>query len=137
MEAQELVVDATDEGFVTVQGFVEELLERLEIPMKLQIAINISFEEMFINIVHYAYPEGVGKASVRVELLENPRRIVLTLKDSGIPYNPLAKEDPDITASVENRLIGGLGIFMTKKYMDEVNYSHVDGMNVFSMAKYL
>ena len=137
MEAQDLVVDATDEGFETAQGFVEELLERLEIPMKLQIAINISFEEMFINIVHYAYPEGVGKASVRVELLENPRRIVLTLKDSGIPYNPLAKEDPDITASVENRLIGGLGIFMTKKYMDEVKYSHVDGKNVFSMAKYL
>lgn len=137
MEAQELIVDATEEGFEAVQEFAEGCLEEFDIPLKLQMAINISLEEMFINIVHYAYPDGVGKASARFELLDNPRRLAITLKDSGIPYNPLAKEDPDIAASAEDRLIGGLGIFMTKKFMDEVSYSYEDGKNVFVMAKFL
>lgn len=137
MEAQEITVEATLEGYASVEAFAEECLELFCVPMKLQMAINIALEEMFINIVHYAYPEGVGKASARFEILEDPHRLAITLKDSGIPYDPLAKEDPDVTASANDRLIGGLGIFMTKKFMDEVSYSYEDGKNVFSMAKYL
>ena len=137
MEAKELVVEATEEGFATVQAFAEEYLELHDVPLKLQMPINVAVEEMFINIVHYAYPNGPGMASARFEILVNPRRVRITFKDRGIPYNPLAKEDPDISMSADDRLIGGLGIFMTKKFMDEVSYVYEDGQNVFSMIKYL
>ena len=137
VEAQELVVDATMEGFASVEAFAEEYLDLQDVPFKLRMPISVSVEEMFVNIVHYAYPDGPGKASARFEILDNPRRIKITFKDRGIPYDPLAKEDPDITASANDRLIGGLGIFMTKKFMDEVSYAYEDGQNVFSMTKYL
>lgn len=137
MLAKELIVDATIQSFETVQNFVEECLELLDASMKTQMQVSIALEEIFINIVHYAYPGEVGKARVRVESFDDPPRVVVTISDKGMPYNPLEREDPDITLGVRERPIGGLGIFMTKKFMDEVYYDNVDGKNIFTMVKYL
>ena len=70
-----------------------------------------------------------------MDILQDPRAIKLVFKDRGIPYNPLAKEDPDITLSAEKRGIGGLGIFMVKNTMDHMEYKYSNGQNILSMDK--
>lgn len=112
---------------------IDGLLEEAGCPMKTQMQIDIAVEEIFVNIVHYAYDSDVGNVTVDVEIA--PQLVAITFIDSGIPYDPLSKPDPDTTLSAEKRQIGGLGIFMTKKLMDEVDYEYKDGHNVFTMKK--
>ena len=84
---------------------------------------------------HYAYRPDVGPATVRVEVEKDPPAVSITFIDHGIPYDPLAKEDPDITLSAEERSIGGLGIFMVKKSMDDIDYEYKDGQNILHIRK--
>ena len=91
--------------------------------------------ELFSNIAQYAYAPGTGPATVRVETEEDPRAVILTFIDRGIPYNPLAAEDPDITAPAEERSIGGLGVFLVKKTMDDVRYEYREGRNILRILK--
>lgn len=101
----------------------------------MQIQIDIAVEEMFVNVASYAYRPGTGTATLRVHADASTRTAGITILDSGVPYDPLAKEDPDITLPAEKRQIGGLGIFMVKKSMDEVRYRRENGQNVFTMIK--
>jgi anti-sigma regulatory factor (Ser/Thr protein kinase) len=103
--------------------------------MKAQMQIDIAIDELFSNIAHYSYNPEVGQATVRVEVVENPLAVTITFIDNGIPYDPLAKEDPDLTLSAEERQIGGLGIYMVKKSMDEITYEYKDGQNILSIKK--
>ena len=119
---REITLDATIENIAEVTAFVDEHLEKVECPVKVQMKIDICIDELFGNIAHYAYPEGVGKATVQFKMQDEPKMAVLTFIDSGIPYNPLEKEDPDITLALEDRAVGGLGIFMVKKSVDEIFY---------------
>ena len=134
---KELNIAATVENIAVVTDFVNEQLETLDCPMKAQMQIAIAIDELFGNIAHYAYAPGVGDATVRVEAIEDPRAVVITFIDKGVPYDPLAKEDPDITLSAEERGIGGLGIFMVKKSMDEITYEYKDGQNILAIKKNL
>ena len=104
--------------------------------MKAQMQINVAIDELFGNIAKYAYTDGNGLAAVKVDVQDDPRAAVITFVDSGIPYDPLKKTDPDITLSAEERQIGGLGIFMVKKIMDEIAYEYDDGQNVLTIKKY-
>ena len=104
--------------------------------MKLQVKIDIAVDEIFGNIAHYAYAPNTGQVTVRVELTEEPS-VIITFFDNGIPYDPTAKADPDITLSIEDREIGGLGIYMVKKSMDEVSYEYKDGQNILIIKKNL
>ena len=103
--------------------------------MKAQMLIGIAIDELFGNIAHYAYTPDVGEVTVRVEVTENPLSVVITFIDGGVPYDPLATEDPDTTLSAEERDIGGLGIFMVKKSMDEITYRYEGGKNILSIRK--
>ena len=132
---QELTLEAKDENLDKVLGAVEEILEGMECPMKVQTTIAIAVEEIFVNIAHYAYGDKVGEAKIEFIGEEDPRGITIRFTDSGMPYDPLAKPDPDITLSAEERQIGGLGIYMVKKSMDDVRYSYEDGKNIFSIKK--
>ena len=134
---RELTVDATIENIEKVTDFVNEELEKLDCPMKAQIQIDVAIDELFGNIAHYAYNPNVGPATIRVEVVEDPMAVVLTFIDHGIPYDPLAKEDPDIKLSAEERKIGGLGIYMVKKSMDEMSYCYSDGKNILVIKKNL
>mgnify|MGYP003080580628 CR=1 FL=1 len=97
--------------------------------------IDIAIDEVFSNIAHYAYHPSVGSATVKIEVIEEPMSVVITFIDGGTPYNPLEKEDPDITLSAEEREIGGLGIFMVKKSMDSIDYEYKDGQNILRIKK--
>ncbi|MDY2594252.1 MAG: ATP-binding protein [Oliverpabstia sp.] len=134
---RELTVDATIENIEKVTDFVNEELEKLDCPMKAQIQIDVAIDELFGNIAHYAYNPNVGPATIRVEVVEDPMAVVLTFIDHGIPYDPLAKEDPDIKLSAEERKIGGLGIYMVKKSMDEITYEYKAGQNILRIKKNL
>ena len=132
---KELTIAATVENIEVVTDFVNQQLELLECPMKAQMQIDIAIDELFSNIAHYSYNPEVGQATVRVEVVENPLAVTITFIDNGIPYDPLAKEDPDLTLSAEERLFGGLGIYMVKKSMDEITYEYKDGQKILSIKK--
>ena len=132
---KELTMNATIDNIQTVTDFVDAQLEALDCPIKAQMQIDIAIDELFSNIAHYSYNPEVGQATVRVEVVENPLAVTITFIDNGIPYDPLAKEDPDLTLSAEERQIGGLGIYMVKKSMDEITYEYKDGQNILSIKK--
>ena len=134
---KELKLAATVENIEVVTDFVNEQLEALDCPMKAQMQIDVAIDELFGNIAHYAYTPEVGDATVRVEVINDPLAVVITFIDNGIPYDPLAKADPDITLSAEEREIGGLGIYMVKKSMDDITYEYKDGQNILAIKKSL
>jgi len=134
---KELTIEATVENIIPVTEFVDAQLEALDCPMTAQMQIDVAIDELFGNIANYAYNPDVGPATVRVEVEEDPLAVVITFIDKGIPYDPLAKEDPDITLSAEEREIGGLGIFMVKQTMDEISYEYKDGQNILTIKKNL
>ena len=132
---KELTIAATVENIETVTDFVGEQLEAFACPMKARMQINIAIDELFGNIAHYAYDPEVGDATVRVEVVEEPLSVIITFIDGGVPYDPLAAADPDTTLSAEERTLGGLGIFMVKKTMDEITYRYEGGKNILSIRK--
>lgn len=132
---KELIVDATIDNVPKVIGFVDEQMDQLGCPMKTQMQVDVAVEELFSNIAFYAYNPEIGSAAVRVEAAKNPPAVEITFIDNGIRYNPLAKPDPDITLSVEEREIGGLGIYMVKKTMDDVSYEYKNGQNILRIKK--
>lgn len=134
---KELTIAATVENIGTVAEFVNEQLEALDCPMRAQMQIDIAIDELFGNIAHYAYTPDVGDATVRVEVTGEPLAVIITFIDGGVPYDPLKTADPDITLSAEERQIGGLGIYMVKKSMDEITYEYKDGKNILSIKKKL
>ena len=132
---KELEIDATVENIEKVTDFVNELLEQYDCPMKAQTQIDIAIDELFGNIAHYAYNPDVGPATVRVEVTDDPITVIITFIDHGVPYDPLKKADPDITLSAEERDIGGLGIYIVKKSMDDITYEYKDGQNILKIKK--
>lgn len=135
--SSELEIDALTENLSRVQAFVDEQLEAAGCPLKLQMQISIAVEEIYINIASYAYEHGTGKAIIRAEVTKDPPAVTFTFIDRGIPYDPLAKQDPDVTLPAAERDIGGLGIFMAKQIMDEQHYEYKDGQNILSLTKKL
>lgn len=133
----EMDIEAVRENLDTVLRFVDERLEEAGCPIKAQMQIDLAVEEIFVNISDYAYKPGKGNTTVRVEVKEDPIVATITFIDQGIPYDPLAKEDPDVTLSAEERKIGGLGIFLVKKAMDDVIYEYKGGRNILTLKKKL
>ena len=131
----ELIVEAKLDNLAQVLQFVDSRLEEEDCPIGLQMKIDVAVEELFVNIASYSYTPGSGSAAVRMEVEENPKTVVITFVDRGVPYDPLAKEDPDVTLSINDREIGGLGIFMVKKSMDDMIYAYENGQNVLTIRK--
>lgn len=134
---KELTIEAAIENIAVVTAFVDEQLEGLDCPGKVQAQVDIAVDELFSNISRYAYKAETGAAIVRVETEENPPAVVITFIDNGVRYDPLAKADPDVTLPAGEREIGGLGIYMVKKCMDDVFYEYRDGQNILRIRKKL
>ena len=132
---KEMTIPATVENIEKVTEFVNSQLEDIDCPLKAQMQIDIAIDELFGNIAHYAYNPETGPATVRIEVTEAPISVIITFIDHGVPYDPLKKDDPDITLSTDDREIGGLGIFMVKKTMDEIAYEYKDGQNILRIRK--
>ena len=126
---------AKTESLPDILGFVEETLEGFGSSMKIQMAVCVAIEEVFVNVAHYAYGGGEGNMTLGIGYDEDSRTVTFRMTDKGVPFDPLQKPDPDITLSAEDREIGGLGIFITKKTMDSVSYAYENGENVLTMTK--
>ena len=126
---------AKTESLSNILGFVEETLEGFECPLKIQTAICVAIEEVFVNVAHYAYPNSEGDMSLHIGFDAKTRVVTFCMTDKGVPFDPLQKPDPDITLSAEEREIGGLGIFIAKKTMDSISYSYENGENILTMIK--
>ena len=134
-EVFELRIPAVVEKLPELLAFIEQQLEEVGCPLKTQMEIAVAAEEVFVNIASYAYAPGTGAVTVRIEISDDPAAATITFSDSGIPFDPLKKADPDVTLSAEEREIGGLGIFMTKKIMNDVTYTYRDGQNILTLKK--
>jgi len=132
---REQVFPAEVDRLPEVLAFVEEQLEEAGCPIKTQMQISVAVEEIYVNIASYAYAPGTGTAYLRVECTDDPGEATILFVDSGVPFNPLDRPDPDLTLPAEEREIGGLGIYMTKKSMDELHYAYLDGQNRLTMVK--
>ena len=126
---------AKTEALPDILGFVEETLEGYGCSMKIQMALCVAIEEVFVNIAHYAYDSGNGHVNLGIGFDPDDSTVTFRMADKGIPFDPLKKPDPDITLSAEDRDIGGLGIFITKKTMDSVTYAYENGENILTMIK--
>ena len=115
-----------------VAEFMETEMEKFEISPKISMKMLIAIDEIYSNIVRYS---GATEAIVSIKKSDNTLK--LQFKDNGKPYNPLDSKEPDITASAEDRSIGGLGIFMVKKMLDKVEYKYVDNYNILTLTKNL
>ncbi len=131
---KELTIKAVVDNLDLVLGFVDEILEENDCPMKVQMQIDIAVEEIYVNIANYAYAPMTGETTIQMEVNDN-QIAVITFYDTGIPYDPLKKPDPDISLPVEEREIGGLGIFMVKKSMDDMRYEYRNGQNILTIEK--
>ena len=132
---KELVITAEVKNLDEVMAFVDAFLEEAGCPMKTQMQIDLAVEEIFVNIASYAYAPKTGLATIRLEPADCGDAVTIVMIDQGIPYDPLSKADPDITLSADERQIGGLGILLTKKNMDDVKYEYANGSNVLTLKK--
>lgn len=131
-----ITVPALTEQLDTVLQFVQNELDQINCPLKICNQIAIAVEEIFVNIAHYAYRPDVGDATIRCQVSTSGQpQITVEFLDSGKPYDPLKNADPDTTLSAEERDIGGLGIFMVKRLMDDVKYEYKDGKNILTIQK--
>ena len=133
-ETKKLTVKATDESMQTVNDFIHSVIPSTADEMVLN-QIDLAVEEIFVNIAHYSGSEE-AEVFCDYEDRENGQGVIeISFTDSGKPFNPLERPDPDITLSAEERDIGGLGIFLTKKFMDSVAYEYKDGKNCLRFRK--
>ena len=132
---KEMTLEATVANLDAVIDFVSEELIGLGCPAKTLMQIQLAVEEVYVNIANYAYAPGQGPATILMEVSDEERKISFTFIDRGFPYNPLEKEDADVTLPAEQRKIGGLGIYLVKQSMDELNYEYKDGKNIFTISK--
>ena len=117
-------------------ALMEKTLETLDCPMKVLIQLCVAIDEIYSNICKFSYPDGTGPAWVRLERTAERSGVMLIFTDEGVPYNPVKKENPDVTLRLEDRQIGGLGIFMVKKTMDDMIYEYRNNRNVLTLVKY-
>ena len=120
----------------TLGEFVEQVAEQLGYNMTDSMNMNLALEEAVVNVMNYAYPEGtIG--DILIEAATTETQLVFTIKDSGTPFDPTQVKEPDTTLSIEDRPIGGLGIFLVKQLMDSVTYNYTDGFNILTLKKKL
>ena len=132
------IFEATDENLEAVNDFIHEQIKPFSCQSQTLFQIDLAVEEIFVNISHYAYSPDKGTVQIECsaeKTADAPAKLTVSFTDRGKAFNPLAKPDPDIILSVEEREIGGLGIFLTKKYMDSVLYERKDNQNILTFTK--
>lgn len=134
---REIIVPAVEEELTRVQEFVNSELKAVACPARALFQIELAIEEIFVNIVNYAYRPEVGEATVRCEICEEPLRVIIEFQDHGKRFDPLAREDMDISAEALMEREGGLGILLVRKSMDAVDYRYEDGKNILTISKKL
>lgn len=132
-----LTVPAKIENLQKVMDFLGDQLDSVDYVMKARLQLELSIEEAYVNIVNYAYESEEGEVLICCNVGESPLKITMQFIDYGKPYNPLENEDPDLSLNAEEKEIGGLGIFLIKKNVDDISYEYCDGKNILTIQKKL
>ena len=132
---KELTLSASVSSIPEMTAFVDEQLEAVDCPMKHQMQIDVALDEILSNIARYAYPSGSGDMTLSFDFDPTARQITIVFTDAGVPYDPTSQEEPDTTSSAEDRAIGGLGIFLVRKIMDDMAYERRGNKNVLTIRK--
>lgn len=135
MVKSKMTVEAKTGELDGVVAFVTGCLEDTDCPIQTMLKLECVIEEIFVNICYYAYPPDTGPVVITVEYSGDEGYLTVEFSDRGKPYDPLAKEDPDVTMTAKDEKLGGLGIYLTKKLMDEVTYRYENGANILTMKK--
>lgn len=133
----EITLPAIIENVEKVTDFVNAELDKINCPAKTKAEIDVAIDELFSNIAKYAYDSKEGNATVKVEVSESQRVADITFIDDGLPFNPLQKADPNVKLDLDEREVGGLGIFMVKKKMDNIEYEYKNNQNILKITKKL
>ena len=131
------IVDAKLELIDEMINPIISSLEEIEANPKAVYQVNLALEEILVNIAKYAYPSNEGKIDISFEISDDKTQLKVVIKDKGKKFNPLEKEDPDLDSSVEERKIGGLGIYLVKKMVDDIKYQRINNQNVLEFIKKL
>ena len=115
-------------------AFLDRQADAYELEDLLLMQIKLALEEAVTNVILYAYPEKVDQ-DIRIDMNYENKRLTIIITDTGIAFNPLERQEPDLTLSLEERPIGGLGIYLVKQLMTEVTYNRSDGKNILTMTK--
>ncbi len=137
---KELKINATIDNLAQVFRFLADSMENCNIEPKVKRQIKLCVEELFVNIAHYAYDPDVGVAKISIDTVQDENgkpKMVISFADEGRPYDPLSAPAPDVEAALEDRKIGGLGVFLVRSAMDSVGYEHRDGQNITTIEKEL
>lgn len=137
---KEITVNADVKKLDEVLGFVNEIVEQHDCSPAAQFQLEVALEEIYVNIAHHAYPNEVGQTTIRCKVKteeSKPPLVIIDILDQGIPYNPIEHDDPDIDLELDDRDIGGLGIYMIKNSMDNLSYRYEENHNIFTVEKYL
>lgn len=134
---KELTLPAARENIPDVIDFVNRELESVGCPMKTEAQIDIAIDELYSNIAKYGCDENSGEVTVLLETETDSRTVTITFVDNGRPFDPLSRPDPDVTLKARERKIGGLGIYLVKKSMDDVCYEYREGKNILTIRKTL
>ena len=134
---RELTLPARRSNIPAIIDFVNAELDSMNCSAKTKAQINIAIDELYSNIANYGYGEEQGSVTVGIETERGPHAVTISFTDRAKPFDPLAREDPDVTLPARTRKIGGLGIYMVKKCMDDVRYEYRDGKNILTIRKIL
>lgn len=132
-----IIKPAIMDQFESIMTFVESNAIDFGFDSKVVKKIRLACEEIVLNIINYAYPKEPGEIELRCYVERNKKEFCIEISDWGIPFNPLEAEKPDIYAPLNERKIGGLGIFLTRKVMDDIIYEHKDDKNKLILKKIL
>lgn len=132
---EEITLTASVDRIREAVNFVNDILERIGCSERSRIQIDVAIDEIFGNIARYAYKPDTGSATVRVETEDAPRCVAITFIDRGRPFDPLTSKEPDLTKPVKERKIGGAGLYLVKKTMDDISYCFKDGQNILTIRK--
>ena len=132
-----ITLAAVPENFAAAQEQVRSFLDSASCSIRTLFELDMVVEEIFINVASYAYPDGAGTVSLDLAIDREQNFLYLTFRDSGVPYDPLRKQSPDLSAPAEKRPIGGLGIFLVQKYSDSLSYEYAEGENRLTIGKKL
>ena len=132
---EELTIEAKIENLTNVKKFITSALKEKDCSIKIIMQMELVVEEIFVNVANYAYSPKVGNVTLQRIFENTPPSIKITFIDGGVEFNPLEKDDPNINADIDERNIGGLGIFLIKKIVDEISYERKDGKNILKIKK--
>lgn len=133
---RELKFKNEEQELSRVAGFMEEVCDELQLDPHLAMKLQLAIEEMVVNVISYAYPKG-SFADISLTVEADGKELTLVLSDSGVPFDPTAKDDPDLDVDPMDREQGGMGILIVKNIMNEVSYQRLGDTNQLTMKKIL